>query len=1384
MGFRNRQYKNRVFRQKKMSENSPLPGFSIHPVIQPKRDPKAVKLPEWRPTENQTSQVLQRLQRSTAPKRADEAIAPANATSKSIVIQRDIVTDGVRKVQHDIQQTPDIFKLQNIQRLDVEELAFELSKLHNQTDLDNLNQQLRDRRSPYVEDLVAKRVNYAERVYLDSHLETPVGLPSLEAKLLLSTGHVGTVGVDEQEVVRLIENASTQERKELVRSKDSRYNWYFMMRPQLSRKTRIYVDAMINHARRLKPSEIAGAKDKKQEKRGKEREIVGLVKLLRGNSIFSSRRAKNASQSADRIVEWATRQTPEIRKYATRRGGKLEKYLDRKMPERRHYIMGLIAMPGHSQGDGSQAEENLPALRNAHELYLYLESKRLRNSRKLPGRVWQNLANKIDALGDTGRQEFLRIFKAKKGERASLPLYLIELGIGLDQVQRLSNALAIGSSAQEGSTLWQIQKWVDGYRLFKTGRQLVTLLSQLKGTEYSQLRKNKYLLQKILAEVSFVRNSEKYEKKVKDLLGLDRNGRLAGTDDVDEAEVERRVELKPEHWALKIINASKQGLGRHGWSRNGILSLVTQTYYAAKRLQALEGKNPEAFTRAVLGQVNQSRQGRRAINHSRLSAAKRALRNGTAPTVDARLEGAMFRQIVITRRGQDLFHAGARTSSILNAIEDARGIELLDQWTNIDEFRELKTKLDSANSEQEKEEIQGQMNGFILDMKPSIRQLLRQRQSAGNFQKIYSAFLNKLADSIDNDATFKKAMQTEGMAATSANAEVLRGSDRLITEDNDNSGWQMNWWSAKGAERREAARGVFRELGSVYTPIKAGQSQQVSEGNSQEDLAKARQHLDKRARTFNTLKQDVKKKTLFAIGVVLCAACTVATLGLAPIGVFAASPILISVGLSVIAGGLKAGVEKIFEGNRYGSMDFIATVLQHGILAAVTSGAGELSGVISEASSFMGDLTGGITESTSFAEEAGREFADKALNVSAVEVTLRRVAQGIMDRLNAKADEQLSLPGRKFFVDILVGILYDSIRKTANAMGETRNNIAAENRVGGEADATPILNQLSNKEVGLVVANELLTGQNYGVFEATALPDIFVNPLLLRLKASLNKAKTVKGVRLDEGQKQDIILASVMDGLKAGYSLRELKLYFPEQAIEDAVKRRNLLDAISRKGRFVHWKHKYNEKVKSKVKKLGDREQNTIRDENLKKEFKFLSELRQKVSDRDEDRTIGSIDTLETKATMNNPLLRELKLFKELKNKVAQNNPDATQQAIADLDKAKAQNPLLRELKLFKELKNKVAQNDPKATQQAIADLDNEITARQLSLLAQPLESDAQSNAESATVLDVEELGDRLNGAESSSQSNVAKLVEQFEDLDRQNNPKKRKKKSNKLLTY
>ncbi len=973
---------------------------------------------------------------------------------------------------------------------------------------------------------IKNKFNPFQEKYLLSHFEDRIGMPSFEAKVLLSCGLVSTPAVNNAEVVRLIEEATDQEKKSLKTSG----NWP-VIKKQLNSKARIYIFTLIDeveiNARIENNKELEGLKDE---------QAVALIEMLGARSFFKDK-GRNIAQASDHIQAWAKRQTPAIRDYVSNEDSKLSRYLTKNLSDRREYILGLIRMDGY--GDDVDEKTDLSSVQNAHELYLYLERKRKEGSKhRLTS--WKTLADKIDALDETGRRELLEKLKDNSEQdnpelyrfyRPDLDLgfaldeYLRAIGITGKELERIVDALWTGGSAQKGSTLWQIKLWVERSRKVKNGKELVALLTELKGAEYSQLRINESLREKIYKELNFLRDGRKYSDQVTKLLGISNVARGAEQDSPGESIVENIAELRPEHWAIKIIYAAKEGTGPRGWSRNKILSLVTQVYYAAKRLQAMGKDNlppgvswmkPVDFTKAVLERVNKSKDGKNAINDSRLSAAKQALEECRAPTQDERIEGA------IKRTGW------ANTEHTIQAIEDAKGIELLDGWTNIKDFRKIKEKLEKESDESKKKDLQAQVNSFVFffTMETKVYNDLRAKLTSNGFAEVQEAFFQKIADAIENDGIFRRALEVEGMSVGALNAEVLRSLSALETERRDDSAMiTLDWFSAKPAERRQAARGTSRELASSYLAIKSGSSQDVDA----ETLKQARENLSERRSAFIALKEKIKYRVSTTIAVILSIAGTVFTAG---IGAPPGASLISSIVFSTLVGAIKGGVEKAFEGEAYSNAQWLAEMLQHAILAGVTVGAGQLSGVIQEGVAGFGNLD---------------VFADKAANGSAVEVSLRTIAEKMMDLADPNRQEEL--PDLRSAADHAVNIFEDSILKTAS-------EIINVSTLGKDESGDPANPKVKDSgRMSWLIFNELTTGQNFGVFEATSWPSHWQGQFFDALKSVYSKPELVNGDPLDDGSKvtanlnrfneiQEARLKIIQKAyFDEGYSVRELKVY-------------------------------------------------------------------------------------------------------------------------------------------------------------------------------------------------------------------------------------------------
>jgi hypothetical protein len=983
----------------------------------------------------------------------------------------------------------------------------------------------------------------ADVFYLHSMLDHD-GLPSLEARLLLAAGHVSLLGAqaDGRAMIRLLEEADPAELAALRGG-----SWWETVAGELwlrSQSYARYARAIVDAAEASKDNAVSP-----EAQAAHLAELVALCDRLMGESkVKSKSKSLTRTKAIRRILEWAQRQNQTVRAYC---GERIQQVLiDKGIEEfRAKYIKRIVRLdPG--VGDG-QVAEAIHYMRRKQRSGALLKSHR--------DSYWTTLVEKIEALSHGQRLELLRTklklaqVPADPTERAgAVEKFMAKLekyGVGSDLRERI--ALAFAHGAPEGvmdkhatrvTLEREMHKWdgtptslLRGFAQRNKHEHIVKTIDGLSSQEYHVIRSDKVLLRELRSTLRALHHGEAWIW-IRDLLCLteteiDREGPMPGPTDDAEARAydANRVELDPKHWTQRLGYALRD---LTDVDRTKVVSITRRAQQAARRRRAVSehGRGPtipslepmtvEQFMSAVWEGLDKADRWFLRCD-AQLEPVLRALQCGEPLQSLDSIDDAGFRGITKIKR---VLGRKYKKEEVKAAVEETTGTDLVEQWSNIEELRELRKRLVHAIDANEQERLSGEIEGFVLDVREDVFEKLRSGLPAAQFLEVYEVIQNKLADAMTSDPEVRALLEIEGAKCDGLSAEMMRGLGALGGSRRDRSGAQIGAFSTKSRQREEARRQLLHELRGAEVD------------HDEERVAKlvhAREQLAARRTEFAVMKAKVRKWVVFSVGMVMSAVSTIATMGLAgplvgAVGAMAALWLqsLLATGITVI---VQEGVKLAFDGSNYDVYEGVYAMVKGLVLSAATVSAGLTSAPMLDAFGFPEHI----------AKELGLfdtficALRDHVTAVSTVEVVYRALAEAALDKtVRYENEEQFKLEALK----ILRGIIWDVVRKSTNAVfGEAAGVDDATQTVGDGPTKKSEIQKLAVDQIMIKLAGEWLTSQNEGVFEATALSD----KLMEGVNAEMDKLLEAKP--LATGAREQSTALDLPSLVKSGADLAELR---------------------------------------------------------------------------------------------------------------------------------------------------------------------------------------------------------------------------------------------------
>ncbi|MFO0749108.1 MAG: DUF4157 domain-containing protein [Myxococcota bacterium] len=690
------------------------------------------------------------------------------------------------------------------------------------------------------------------------------------------------------------------------------------------------------------------------------------------------------------------------------------------------------------------------------ELDARLDRKESQNRDSQPskdfGYRWKSLVKTIDKFSEKERDWYLRSYldskeqalwddpdgdhaeKLKLREKAQrlLDQKLVAIGMTGDESEAESTRKKIvkrfgyGVPEDKSDTFKRIKAVMKGDLphedgLFK-GKKVFALSRKLRGDEFARLRHEKELMDQMAAELD-----PKYWGYIQLMLGIDstRKDRTKGDVEVDvlgeqgdqgerkhdrdEARdiAEKEAELQPSHWGMMLTAALKHAKYLR---RTEINSIVTRAYMAAKRRQAatrhkkdleLSGDHTlkpmsvgvfmarvkESMTPGALKKLEEHKSGK-------LKVAFEALENGTRPSVDDQIEDAKFRNPLKATSG-----AMAQQGNVERLFMDLEGVALLNEWSNIDDFRALTRQLEEAKGARNKakeEEAQEAIRTFVIDIRSDRREDLKALLPTGQRVKVLTALREKLVSAMERDPAVIKALHTVGFQNDELSQMKTKSLGMLDKQKMRSTGAQYNTVlpftdtltygkvgpSAFSAETKESTSLLLGRTRKSEYELEQGKDRgQVIEDNV-EKIGQAQDELEKRGIKFDKLQKKYNRIVTWVVKG-LVTALLASTIGVLTAGVGGVGAILIGLGTLAAKAIAMQAVKRALQGDRFDMTKAVFDVAFKLLIGAGTMGIGEFA--LPEVMVAVGEI----------AKENPGTLNDEAVT-SALNFALGKGAKGIM----------------------------------------------------------------------------------------------------------------------------------------------------------------------------------------------------------------------------------------------------------------------------------------------------------------------------------------------------------------------------------------------------
>ena len=1086
---------------------------------------------------------------------------------------------------------------------------------------------------------------------------SPLGEPSKLSQMFLLSGLTSgaLVARDHTEIIQVLEDAKPEELQD-IRQNAAMFNIlksyliksnYTTFETKGTRTMVEYMDTIVENRTKTYENTEEGGNQKIEDKK---KEAILLLKTTLSKIHKNDGKHLKKPENVARIRNWASKLSNEERAAITEDNYNNDVYhfLYNELNLKPHYAKYILQMFGTQSFDmEEEGAEDAFHQQEANMFIAYLESKEQGESKR-----WNSLPEMVEQLDTAARLKVLehytpiaRNLDKDIGNRELTIQNLVEKLKELKVPSRIIKAVtaAFQWGATEGvsdkdNTVARIRKAAYSKIPGEKGLKILSLVEDLQISEYMQIRQDTALLERfgVLKEKEDKKhkrfNGSPFWKLIYGQLNIPTSLEDKVLEQGEEQAMEATkdlIELRPDYWATKLNLEMLSFVGER-MSKNQLLSLITQAYYAGERAAAQKDNNsyksPKDFTNAVLNHLTAKT--RKKLEKTKvLQPGLQALQNGVPVAASERLDAATFKKASFKRwKGY-----GMKPSAVLQAVTDASGSELLFGWSDFPQFLE---KLNSGNLTEE--EKRAEVVSYIPDLKAEHLARLEKELPRDEFASVHKEILFQLGNAMSKDSKMVYWFQLIGAEHLALRGDMLKSLGLLNREQLVDTGWQMKYFSTKGPARKEAKRIMLHRLRKARKEVIKDQPQNPNLEAAHEQLVEGTELYERRAAAFENTKEIAVEVIMLTISIIVGIITTVATLGTAaPMMAAGISPIvaqlIVSMGFTLGASTMKQLIHKALVGAAHNDMEGFFNVVKDVLMSGATVAAGEASGAmmdsIMESASAFGQGIKGMSENN----PVGYAFFEKIFSVSPIEVAFRNAMETALenstaaergDRMGLDANAALRYI-RDTSIDALLKGVFDVISgSAAGVIPEEASTHSVSDAAPvtvdfpglgnielkpAEVDFLPDLQKLAPWQTFLIILGEnILTSQNYSVAEQDSVGGALIDKLI-DLFPSVFQEKN-EGSEQEQTQGDDVLrlkeIMRVVAARKQEFTpedyqkaVKELKgvgvdiqtlsqLGFTPEHMKTAFEPEEIKSGLS---------EDYKKKIKSKIKKGGAASSKAIR---------------------------------------------------------------------------------------------------------------------------------------------------------------------------------------------
>ena len=749
------------------------------------------------------------------------------------------------------------------------------------------------------------------------------GKPSKKNKIALSLGLVSTSACNEEEVIKLAESCDPVEFKDVW----VQFSGYFHMKLSAPMCERLHAFHFLSEAVGAKPAP------------GDVQKAIEIKEMWKVGHLAAVVKSRSGWTGVDRehliedVKAWVESATIEERNAAFAEGSDLRVALDAASgviwglgSNDRQQILDLVKPPEDIATDPKAAlDPNDPdAAKKAEEAQKQkvadadavagLERTLTREQASIINPDEEAVKANIEAMSDAQRDIYLvkhmsaaeqiewkdpTLLNKRKQELFDKAMVAIGVELdkaGLDKKEIAGVSARFKYGAAMGSSYQQLKMLVGSPDWTSMPAKIIALVAELKGPEFAQVRQDRSLIDGLRTNIAAgTPEFAQLEALLGSLEPVDDKAKPA---DGADKKAEEDATLNPKYWATRITFEVERAMLLP--DQDKILAEMYQAKMAAKKSDAKLNQGqpgtlgPQADSKKYLSvsdfllEVSNNVSGSaQTWLFGAMPAVFKALQNGYRDpgswiTVKDRLDQA--KGIVAG--------LGSVDSAIVASFEDLTGMELLKEWSNFSEFRNLMRSQKQLEAQYkdlagQKPKDEGKLKGlegeigrsrsaqskFILSINDDKRAYLQSQMSTGEVVGTLKKLQTKFATAAEQDQEFKKALEDAKMPNDAYMRERMKSLATLDEQSLEDTTAQFEGFSAKSQERKEAGNELIAEYRGTNQKIEAAGGDQAKVATARDEGAAsidtARKELDRRTAAFDAMRSKAKEIAAQVIAIVV-----------------------------------------------------------------------------------------------------------------------------------------------------------------------------------------------------------------------------------------------------------------------------------------------------------------------------------------------------------------------------------------------------------------------------------------------------------------------------------------------------------------------------------